>query len=204
MRTTRKIQIKDLKVGMKIKTKDESGDVIFKQVTDKWNTIVKFEDQVQLKFENKVVLNCSINHPIMVVSDSGTFLQKKPLDISREDSVLTETGFTRLEVVNQEQNNDENYIDITVEDTHMFFASASEHGQMVLTHNSQGGIRNACVSIDSYVDVLEGFEFNSVEYYHGQHIIVNGKEIHITSVLTTLAYMGDDNERETYLQNLFS
>ena len=69
---------------------------------------------------------------------------------------------------------------------------------------SQGGIRNACVSIESYVDVLDGFEFNGVEYYRDQIININDKQINITDVLSTLAYMGDINERETYLQNLFS
>jgi ribonucleoside-diphosphate reductase alpha chain len=147
MQKTKKIQIKDLKVGMKIKTKDESGSVIFKQVTDKWDTVVAADDQVQLKFKNGVVLNCSVNHPIIVISDSGTFLQKKPMEITNDDSVLTEVGFTTLDVANRNQNNDVNYVDITVEDTHTFFASAASDGPMVLTHNSQGGIRNSSCTV---------------------------------------------------------
>lgn len=144
---TKKIQIKDLAVGMKIKTKDETGTIVFKTVTDKWNTVVKQEDQVRLEFENGVVLNCSVNHPIMVLSESGSFLQKKPRELSSDDRVLTEAGFTRLLVADFEQQNDTGYIDITVEDTHMFFASASKDGPMVLTHNSQGGIRNASCTV---------------------------------------------------------
>ena len=144
---TKKIQIKDLVIGMKIKTKNEQGDILFKAVTNKWDTIVKTEDQVRLQFENGIVLNCSVNHPIMVWSDSGSFLQKKPTELTNDHLVLTETGFTRLLVSDFEQQNDTGYIDITVEDTHTFFASSSSNGPMVLTHNSQGGIRNASATV---------------------------------------------------------
>lgn len=144
---TKKIQIRNLVTGMKIKTKDKNGDIVFKTVTDKWNTTVKQEDQVRLEFENGVTLDCSVNHPIMVWSESGSFLQKKPHDLTSEDRVLTDSGFTRLLVADFEQQNDANYIDITVEDTHTFFAAASETSSMVLTHNSQGGIRNASCTV---------------------------------------------------------
>jgi hypothetical protein len=144
---TKKIQIKDLAVGMKIKTKDESGSIVFKAVTDKWNTTVNQEDQVRLEFENGVVLNCSVNHPIMILSDFGSFLQKNPKELTNEDRVLTENGITRLLTADFAQQNDPSYIDITVEDTHTFFASASKEGEMVLTHNSQGGIRNASCTV---------------------------------------------------------
>ena len=144
---TKKIQIKDLAVGMKIKTKNKQGEVVFKTVTDKWQTVVNTEDQVRLEFENGVIINCSINHPIMVYNDSGSFLQKKPKELTTYDRVLTEGGFTRLLVADFEQQNDTGYIDITVEDTHTFFASNSNEGPMVLTHNSQGGIRNASCTV---------------------------------------------------------
>ena len=144
---TKKIQIKDLSVGMKIKTKTEQGGITFKAVTNKWDTIVKHEDQARLEFENGVTLNCSVNHPIMVWTESESFLQKKPRELTCEDRVLTENGFTRLLVADFEQQNDLGYIDITVEDTHTFFASASKEGPMVLTHNSQGGIRNASCTV---------------------------------------------------------
>ena len=67
---TKKIQIKDLAVGMKIKTKNEQGEIVFKTVTDKWDTVVKQEDQVRLEFENGVILNCSVNHPIIVWNET--------------------------------------------------------------------------------------------------------------------------------------
>ena len=144
---TKKIQIKDLVVGMKIKTKNEQNDIVFKTVTDKWNTFVKSVDQVRLEFENGVVLNCSVNHPIMVWHEDGKFAQKKPRELTVDDKVLTDDGFTKLLVSDIDQQNDENYIDITVADNHTFFASSSNAGSMVLTHNSQGGIRNASCTI---------------------------------------------------------
>jgi len=144
---TKKIQIKDLAVGMKIKTRDEQGNVTYKTVTNKWDTVVKHEDQVRLEFENGVSLNCSINHPIMVLTDLGAVLQKKPQELKTNDRVLTENGFTRLLTADFEQQNDPGYVDITVENTHTFFASSSKEGPMVLTHNSQGGIRNASCTV---------------------------------------------------------
>ena len=143
---TKKIQIRDLTPGMKIKTRAKSGQIVFKTVTDKFNTTVMPADQVRLEFENGVILNCSINHPIMVL-DGAEFIQKTPNDLTSDDKVLTEIGFTRLLVADFGQNNDVNYIDITVEDEHTFFASSSNNGPMILTHNSQGGIRNASATI---------------------------------------------------------
>lgn len=144
---TKKIQIKDLQIGMKIKTKNEQSEIVFKTVTDKFNTVVNSNEQVRLEFDNGVVLNCSVNHPIMVLGEDGSFMQKKPEELSAEDRILTELGFTYLSKIIVGQNNDENYIDITVEDTHTFFASSSDDGPMVLTHNSQGGIRNASATV---------------------------------------------------------
>lgn len=145
MTVTKKIQIKDLKVGMKIKTKNEFSEIVFKTVTDKWDTIVSFEDQVRLEFDNGTGLNCSINHPIMILGDK--IEQKKPLELQKNDSVITDLNITRMTTCEVGQKNSTNYIDITVEDEHTFFASDSENGPMILTHNSQGGIRNASCTV---------------------------------------------------------
>ena len=147
MAKTKKIQMKDLKVGMKIKTKDAKGKIVFKTVTDKFNTIVKPEDQVRVQFENGTVLNCSVNHPFMVKSDIGEISQKKPRELTSQDRVIAEHGITRLLVADFLHYNDENYIDITVEDEHTFFAADSNDGPMVLTHNSQGGARQGSCSV---------------------------------------------------------
>ena len=145
MTKTKKIQIKDLQTGMKIKTLDSNRQIVFKTITDKWDTVVLESDQVRVEFENGTVINCSINHPFMVW-DNG-LNQKKPLELNSDDRVLTEGGFTRLLSCDVGQKNSINYIDITVEDEHTFFASASKEGPMVLTHNSQGGIRNASCTV---------------------------------------------------------
>ena len=144
---TKKIQIKDLVVGMQIKTKNDQGDIVFKTVTDKWDTVVTPEDQARLEFENGVIVNCSVNHPIMVWNDDCQLVQKKPRELTVDDLIVTEEGTTRLKVADFGQQNDTGYIDITVEDTHTFFASSSNDGPMVLTHNSQGGIRNASATV---------------------------------------------------------
>lgn len=144
---TKKIQIKDLKIGMKIKTKTEDGSVVFRTVTDKFDTVVPEHDQVRLEFENGVVLNCSVNHPVMALNNTEGFTQKLPAELDTEDKVLTEAGFTRLLTSDFGQANDTGYIDITVDGTHTFFASNSSEGPMVLTHNSQGGIRNASATV---------------------------------------------------------
>jgi ribonucleoside-diphosphate reductase alpha chain len=145
MAITKKIQIKDLQVGMKIKTLDENRNIVFKTVTDKWNTIVPEHDQVRVELENGTVINCSTNHPFMVWENG--FSQKKPKELTINDRILTEHGFTRLLACDVGQKNSTNYIDITVEDEHTFFASDCENGPMVLTHNSQGGIRNASCTV---------------------------------------------------------
>ena len=146
MLKTKKIQIKDLQVGMKIKTLADSGTITFKTVTDKWDTTVPPADQVRVEFTNGTVVNCSVNHPIMVLGETG-IEQKKPQELSPSDRVLTETGTTTVAQVTVRQTNDPGYIDITVEDTHTFFASSTESGPMVLTHNSQGGIRNSSATV---------------------------------------------------------
>lgn len=143
---TKKIQIKDLKIGMKIKTLDSNGNIVFKSVTDKWDTIVPTTDQVRVQFENGTSVNCSSNHPFMIL-ESNEFVQKKPLELSKNHIVLTDNGFTRLLKCDVNQNNSVDYVDITVEDEHTFFASASNSDEMILTHNSQGGIRNASCTV---------------------------------------------------------
>jgi hypothetical protein len=144
---TKKIQIKDIRVGMKIKTLDSDGQVVYKTVTDKFETHVAKKDQVKLTFENGTVLNCSVNHPIMIW-ENGVITQRLPKELTHEDRVLTESGFTRLLTIEIGQNNPEEYIDITVDETHTFFAATDCNSDFILTHNSQGGIRNASATVN--------------------------------------------------------
>lgn len=147
MAKTKKIKIKDLQIGAKIKTKDENGNIVFKRVTDKFNTIVSSENQVLLRFTNGSKLNCSTNHPILILGDGGEFIEKLPMDISDSDKIITESGVTNLLSIDNYQQNDINYIDITVEDCHTFFASDTEFEEMILTHNSQGGLRKGSATL---------------------------------------------------------
>lgn len=145
---TKVIQISEVRTGMKIKTYDPvSEEVVFRTVTDKFDTHVAKEEQVELSFTNDVIINCSVNHPIMVLMDDGQVVEKKPELLSHEDVVITDKGFTYPKNIVVGQDNDEGYIDITVEDTHTFYTCADKESEMVLTHNSQGGLRGGSATM---------------------------------------------------------
>lgn len=141
-----RIQIKDVLVGMQIKTMTPDGIVVFREITDKFETPVPREDQVKLTFSNGAVINCSSNHPIVVIREQ---VQERvdPLDLLFKDVIVTDDGYTNLAERAVGQNNDPTYLDITVDDTHLFFASDSATGPMILTKNSQGGIRNSSCTV---------------------------------------------------------
>jgi len=143
---TKKIKISDLKIGMKIKTIGEDGSIVFKTVTDKFNTTVNHADQVRLEFKNGAVIHCSTNHPIMVITELG-IVQKYPKELTNSDKIITDTGITYLLCIDVGQYNDTSYVDITVKDTHTFFTAENTTQEMVLTHNSQGGLRNSSCTV---------------------------------------------------------
>jgi ribonucleoside-diphosphate reductase alpha chain len=144
---TKRIQVKDLVEGMKIKTYDPlAREVVYKQVTHKWDTIIPTEKQRMITFQNGTTLKCSENHPIMVIEKSGDVVEIYPDDLTTDHLVISEEGFTHLKSISNDQNSP-NYIDITVADTHTFFAAHSETAEMVLTHNSQGGVRGGSATI---------------------------------------------------------
>ncbi len=144
--TQKKIQIKDLSIGSLIKTMNSDRSIVFKTVLDKFPTKVLRKDQIKISFENQSRIDCSVNHPIMVLSENK-IVSKFPDCLSKKDVVITDSGFTHLDNIEFMQNNDPNYIDITVEDCHTFFASSELNDPMILTHNSQGGIRNASCTV---------------------------------------------------------
>jgi hypothetical protein len=143
---TKKIKMSEVKPGMKIKS-IEHGEIVFKLVEDVYTTYVQQEDQVLLTFENGTNINCSKNHPIMVKRGKD-LVEVLPENLVPEDRVLTERGFTRILAIDIRQNNDPEYIDITVEGTHTFFTAGSLDEEMILTHNSQGGLRNASATVN--------------------------------------------------------
>lgn len=140
-----KIRLSDLKVGMKIKSY-EDGEITFKEVTDVWETTVPEDDQVRLTFTNGATIHCSKNHPIMVLQD-GVVIQKMPNQLNFINDIISENGLTRLFQRLIGCSNDTGYIDITVADSNVFFAASEEDEEMVLTHNSQGGVRKGSATV---------------------------------------------------------
>jgi hypothetical protein len=145
---TKKISIYDLKVGDKIKTFDEvTGGIVFKEVTDKWDTIVEPEHQALVQLSNDNKIECSINHPFMVINTTGVLIEVKPPKLSIGDIVKTDNEVASVVNVTIGRDNPSDYIDITVENTHTFFTSNTETGDMILTHNSQGGVRGGAATV---------------------------------------------------------
>jgi hypothetical protein len=143
---TKRIQIKDLKVGMKIKTYNPiTKSIVFSSVSNKWDTIVDTNDQRIITFMNGTILKCSKNHPIMVLNHDDV-VQKFPDDIQISDKVITDSGVTNIISVCNDFGS-EDYIDITVENHHTFFASNDVDSEMILTHNSQGGVRGGAATL---------------------------------------------------------
>lgn len=132
---------------MKIKSYDPvTQEVVFRPVTDVWQTTVPVENQRHVVFENGAEVRCSKDHPIMVLENSSV-IQKFPDDLTSNDVIIVDGLPTKLVSVEQDQQ-PENYIDITVEDTEMFFAQTSPESDMILTHNcSQGGVRGGAATL---------------------------------------------------------
>lgn len=150
---TKKIQLKDLKVGDKIKT-CIGDEICFEEVTDVWDTVVNTNEQVYLHFTNGAELECSVNHPIMALGDNG-FIEILPENLTKEIPIVTDSGLTYLKEIIVGRDNDENYIDITVSNLHTFFASDRIDGEMILTHNSQGGVRGGAATMNYPIWHLE-------------------------------------------------
>ena len=143
---TKRIQVKDLKPGMKIKSYNpETNSIIYNEVTHKWNSKVELDRQRTLIFTNGSTLDCSFNHPIMVYED-GKVQEVFPDDLTPDHNIITESGFCRLDSISKSRNN-ETYIDITVDKTHTFFVSNNKDADMILTHNSQGGVRGGAATM---------------------------------------------------------
>ena len=141
---TKLIQLKDLKSGQMIKTYI-NDEVVFRPVVDIWRTQVKVEDRLILEFTNGTRIRCSCNHPIMILGQNG-IEQKLPRDLTEFDEIITDSGSCYLYSLSEDVGEIE-YIDIEVEDTHTFFASSNKNDTMILTHNSQGGVRGGAATL---------------------------------------------------------
>jgi hypothetical protein len=136
---TKKIQLKDLRAGMRVKSFDGTKTV-FQQVVDIWPTVVEKQDQLILEFTNGTTLRCSAKHPIMV-REGDVLVQVLPHDLNEFHEVITDTGSCYLKSVVSDSE-EINYVDLEVENTNTFFASAEKTNPLILTHNcNQGGVR---------------------------------------------------------------
>lgn len=140
------IELSQLKVGDRILSFADDKPT-FKLVTDVWTTKVEKKDQRALRFENGQLIHCSVNHPIMVINENLEIEQRLPDEISFDDNVVLEDGTLTRVFAKLADNQSEEYIDITVEDTHTFFAGMTED-KFVLTHNSQGGVRKGSATLN--------------------------------------------------------
>lgn len=78
-----------------------------------------------------------------------------------------------------------------------------KHFQTAVKSCNQGGIRSGCVQSDSYVEKLEGFEFNGKQFLNGQFVTINGVDIAVNDIILKLIYLDTNEDRYAYLQNLF-
>ena len=149
---TKYCKISDLKIGDRIKTVTPNGSEFFTTVRDKWDTVVKRSDQVNLTFSNGTTITCSVRHPIMTLSGCGE-IQKQtlPLDlVVGETKIVSEDNKGYCTLVTRELGGEyptDNFTDITV-DGGTFFAKKNKLDTGVLTHNcSQGGVRGASATL---------------------------------------------------------
>jgi hypothetical protein len=145
--TKTKIKLKDLKVGDRIKSYcPATHDIVFNEVKNIWDTIVSPEDQVQLSFSDGSTINCSKNHPVMV-NHNGKTVDVLPEDLLPEHEVITDHGVVYLKDIIVGCNNDTKYIDISVDNSELFFAQQKENQSMILVHNcNQGGVRGGAAT----------------------------------------------------------
>lgn len=143
---TKRVQLKDLKIGDKIKTFDGQKDT-FETVTNKFVSIVEHANQMLLTFDNGSLLECSNNHPIMCMLDDK-IVEIFAENLTTEHHVIAERGhIVKLMHATKGRNNCTEYIDITVGHTHTFYAANAIDNIMILTHNSQGGTRDGSTTV---------------------------------------------------------
>lgn len=144
----KRIKIKDLQVGDLIKTY-EDGEIRFREVKDKFNTIVEKADQRKVTLANGTVVRCSNRHPFMVsIGEGGVLFEALPDELTSEHVLVLDDGRTTSVISVEGDDQDVNYIDITVDGTETFFVGDDNDSQMTLTHNcSQGGVRSSSVTM---------------------------------------------------------
>lgn len=125
---------------MKIKTLSSNNEITYKTVTDVWATTVEKPRQLIVELANGTKLHCSNNHPVMVQGAVGVE-QVDAEHLTAQHVIITDTGTTTVASITADDTNTQ-YVDLSVEDTEVFFTADSIDNNMILTHNcSQGGIR---------------------------------------------------------------
>lgn len=69
---------------------------------------------------------------------------------------------------------------------------------------SQGGVRGGCVQSDSVAEIINGFTFAGQSYYKNDILIINDKEVKVSDLINTLAYLPSEEDRNAHLQDLFN
>ena len=142
---TKRIQLKDVKPGMRIKSFDGTNHV-FHKVVDIWETVVDPQDRLILTFTNGTTFKCSARHPIMVL-ENDKLIQVLPRDLSQFHEIVTENGTCYLDSI-ETDTVDVRYLDLEVETTNTFFAGAEKANPLILTHNcNQGGVRGGAATV---------------------------------------------------------
>jgi ribonucleoside-diphosphate reductase alpha chain len=133
---------------MKIKTLDQTTNrIVYSEVTDKWETNVESLDQRIIIFNDGSELKCSKNHPILI-KKNDKFVQIYPDDLNKFDEIIIDSFDKQLNMISVLQDNRlKKHIDITVENHHTFFVSDNKDSHMILTHNSQGGVRGGAATL---------------------------------------------------------
>lgn len=168
LKKTKKIRVRDLKVGDFIKSKDYSNTEVFKEVLQIMPSTVEVASQVRLLFKNGSTLECSDTHPIMVDRGSGEYMEVMPRDLHESDKIVSESSHTYLESISSSNNNSA-YIDLTVEGTHTFFVANKIEEEMILTHNSQGAVRGASATFNYPIFHLEFENLIELKNNKGTH-----------------------------------
>lgn len=145
------IKIEDVRVDDLIKTFDpKTGEVVYKKVRELHDITVKHKDQVKIKYEDGSYIVTSAWHPTY-----NRQANQEKFEFVRADSVkVGDYGLSenkkesKVVEVDLDPKNDEDYKDLTVEDTNCYFVSTDEKfNEMYLIHNTRQG------SVAVYLDL---------------------------------------------------
>ena len=145
------IKIEDVRVDDLIKTFDpKTGEVVYKKVRELHDITVKHKDQVKIKYEDGSYIVTSAWHPTY-----NRQANQEKFEFVRADSVkVGDYGLSenkkesKVVEVDLDPKYDEDYKDLTVEDTNCYFVSTDEKfNEMYLIHNTRQG------SVACYLDL---------------------------------------------------